>query len=232
MKKYIAIITISLMILSCNSKHGNMIVKGKINNFQKGKVYLEKMNDTLLVKVDSISLEGKNEFVLSDNVEEPQIYYISISQSEKYLQFFGEKGEISIISDLKTFGYNPIIKGSKNQELFDKFNVINKQFINENLNLIKEKFDVQTIKDSITRNKRLKEIERKINSNIRRKYLYTINFAAKNADFEIAPYLVMTQIPKANPKLLDTIEKSMTDKVKNSLYGKKFMEFMSKIDEK
>jgi len=228
MKKYIVLILLSIYILSCNSKHGNMIVKGKINNFQKGKVYLETMKDTLLVKVDSVTLDGKNEFVLSDNIERPQVYYISISKSEKYLQFFGEKGNISIVSNLETFGYKPLIEGSKNQEILDKYNVINKKFINENLNLIKEKFDIQTIKDLATKNNRLIEIERKIKSNTRRKYLYTINFAAKHADFEVAPFLVLTEIPKANPKLLDTIEKSMTDKVKNSIYGKKFIDFMNK----
>ena len=222
MKKYLTIVLLSILIFSCNSKHGNMVVKGKINNFQKGKVYLEKMQDTLLVKVDSITLDGDNQFTLSDNIDSPQIYYISISKSDKYLQFFGEKGEISVVSDLKTFGYKPIIKGSKNQELFDAYNVNNRKYNNLYLDLIKEKFDAVKGKDSLKLNKILKQIK----SVERRKYLYTINFAVKHADFEIAPYLVLTEIPKANPKFLDTIKKSMTTKVKSSLYGKKFLEFL------
>ena len=224
MKQLIIVFTIIVLFFSCNSKHENMIVKGKINNFQKGKVYLERMKDTLLIKVDSITLDGDNTFTLSDNIESPQIYYISISESDKYLQFFGEKGNINIVSNLKTFGYNPLIEGSKNQIILDKYNINNRKYRNLNLDLIKEKFEAIRDNDSIKLTKILKEIK-----NIeRRKYLYTINFAVKHADFEAAPYLVLTEIPKANPKLLDTIEKVMSDKVKNSLYGKKFVEFLSK----
>ena len=215
---------LSTLIFSCNSKHGNMIVKGKINNFQKGKVYLEKMQDTLLVKVDSVTLDGDNHFVLSDNIDSPQVYYISISDSDKYLQFFGEKGEISVVSNLKTFGYKPLIKGSKNQEIFDEYTINNKKFNNLYLDLIKEKFDTQRLKDTL----KLDEVLKKIKSVERRKYLYTINFAVNHADFEVAPYLVLTEIPKANPKLLDTIEKALSPRVKNSLYGKKFVEFLAK----
>ena len=227
MKKYFSLVIFSLFLFLCNFKHGNMIVKGKITNFQKGKVYLEKMQDTLLVKVDSVTLDGDNHFILSDAIESPQVYYISISDSNKYLQFFGEKGAISVVSNLKTFGYNPLIKGSKNQELFEKYNVNNKKFNNLYLDLIKGKFDAQKNKDTLALNKILK----KMKSVERRKYLYTINFAANHAGFEVAPYLVLTEIPKANPKLLDTIEKSMTTKVKNSLYGKKFVSFLKKVNE-
>ncbi len=226
MKKYLIVVLVSLFLFSCNSKHGNMIVKGKINNFQKGKVYLEKMQDTLLVKVDSVTLDGDNHFTLSDAIESPQVYYISISDSDKYLQFFGEKGTISVVSNLKTFGYNPLIKGSKNQELYEKYNVNNKKFNNLYLDLIKDKFDAQRDKDTL----KLNTVLKKMKSVERRKYLYTINFAANHADFEVAPYLVLTEIPKANPKLLDTIEKAMTSKVKNSLYGKKFVSFLKKAN--
>ena len=225
MKKYIIVVILFIIIFSCNSNKENMIVKGKINNFQKGKVYLEKMNDTLLVKVDSVTLDGDNEFVLSDNIESPEVYYISISESNKYLQFFGEKGEISIISNLNTFGYKSIIKGSKNQEIYDEYSKTNSKFRNINLDLIKDKFDAIRLNDTVKLTKTLN----KIKSNERRRYLYTINFAVKNANYEIAPYLVLSEIPNANPKLLDTIEKSMTSKVKGSIYGKKFIKFMKDL---
>jgi len=222
MKKYIAIIIFSVFVYSCNSNQENMVVKGKIHNFQKGKVYLEKMKDTVLVKVDSVTLDGMNTFELSDNLESPQIYYISISKSDKYLQFFAEEGEIQIISDLKTFGFKPIIKGSKNQVLLDEYAINKTKYNNLYLDLIKERFEALKNKD----NELVAEIESKMLNVERRKYLYTINFANNHADYEIAPYLVLTEAPNAKGKLLDTIEKAMTTKVKNSLYGKKFMAFL------
>ncbi len=222
MNKYIIIVVLTFFVFSCNSKHGNMKVHGKITNFQKGKVYLEKMKDTVLVKVDSVLLDGKNTFTLSDDVDSPQVYYISISKSNKYLQFFGEKGEISVISNLKTFGYNSIIKGSKNQKVYDEFKKMNKKFNNKRLDLIKERFDFIVKKDTVS----AKKIDAKLKNLERRKYLYTINFATKNAAYEVAPYLVLTEISNANPKLLDTIKKAMTPKVKKSLYGKKLIAFL------
>lgn len=224
MKKIITLLLIASFVYSCNSKSGNLIIKGKINNFQKGKVFLEKMHDTIIVKVDSVTLDGENSFVLSDNIDSPQIYYISISESDKYVPFFAEKGEITIISDMKTFGYKPLINGSKNQDLLDKYNDMNSKFTNLNLNLIKDRFDALKAKDSI----KIIEIEKKIKNNEKRKYLYTINFAVNHAEYEVAPYLVLTQIPKANPKLLDTIQKAMSEKVRESLYGKQFIEFLNK----
>jgi len=222
MNKYLIIIVVVFIVFSCNSKQGNMKIHGKITNFQKGKVYLEKMKDTVLVKVDSVLLDGKNTFTLSDNVDSPQIYYLSISDSDKYVPFFGEKGEISIVSNLETFGFKPVIKGSKNQKVYDDFKKMNAKFNNKRLDLIKERFDFIVKKDSVSAEK----VEAKLKSLERRKYLYTINFATKNANYEVSPYLVLSEIPNANPKLLDTIQKAMSPKVRESLYGKKLIAFL------
>lgn len=225
MKQVLSIlVVISILFTSCNSEKGNMIVEGKIKGFQKGMVYLAKVQDTTLVKVDSIKLEGNNTFTLSDNVESPQIYFLSISGTNKILQFFGEKGEISIISDLKTYGYSPIIKGSKNQEFLDDFRKTNRRFTNLRLDLIKEKFDVKRNKDTI----RGKEIEKEMINILRKKYLYTANFAVNHADYEVSPYLTLTEIYDANPKLIDTIVKSLSKEVRQSIYGKKLIEYYKK----
>lgn len=201
-----------------------MVVSGKILGFQKGKVFLEKIKDTLLVKVDSITLDGQNKFTLTDNIENPQVYYISISESDKYLKFFGEKGEISIIDDLKSFGFNPIISGSENQLVYDEYLKMKKKFNNSRLDLFKNKIQSKQFNDSIKQNK----IEQKLANLERRRYLYTINFVTKHANLEIAPYLVLTEIPNVNITLLDTVYKVMTPKIKQSIYGKKFVELLNK----
>ena len=56
---------------------------------------------------------------------------------------------------------------------------------------------------------------------MRRKYLYTTNFAVNHADYDVAPYVGVAEIYDINLKFLDTIEKSMTPKIAKSLYGKK-----------
>ena len=62
---------------------------------------------------------------------------------------------------------------------------------------------------------------------IKRKYLYTTNFAVNNGDYEVAPYVALAEIYDINLKFLDTIQKSMSPKVAKSLYGKKLNEYIA-----
>ncbi len=64
---------------------------------------------------------------------------------------------------------------------------------------------------------------------VRRRYLYSINFALSHLDSEVTPYITLTDLVNANIKYLDTINNSLTDKVKNSLYGKKLDQFIANI---
>jgi hypothetical protein len=60
----------------------------------------------------------------------------------------------------------------------------------------------------------------KLQENIlKRKYLYTANFAVTNGNLEVAPYVVLSEIYDVNLKFLDTIQKSMTPSVSKSVYG-------------
>ena len=69
----------------------------------------------------------------------------------------------------------------------------------------------------------LDSIEQASSNNQKRKYLFTANFALNHKDFEIAPYLALSEIKDINLKYLDTIQKSMSPKVSKSLYGKQLI---------
>jgi hypothetical protein len=62
---------------------------------------------------------------------------------------------------------------------------------------------------------------------LKRRYLYTANFALNNAKHEVGPYLALSEIYDANIKYLDTIRKSMSPKVAKSRYGKMLTEFVA-----
>ncbi len=222
---------LSTLIFACTTKkEGNMIVKGTIKGLKKGTLYLQKMKDTLLVTVDSTSLLGKNTFVLSDNVDSPVMYYLTFNGNtkDKQLLFFGEKGEITINDKLEEFGFNPDIKGSKNQEVMDNFNKVFKRFSNQRLELIKQDVEARQNKDEGL----VEKIDNDYKKMIRRKFLYATNYAIANGDSEAAPYIALTQLYNANIKLLDTINKSLSEKVKNSLYGKQLTKFIGDIKRK
>ena len=55
--------------------------------------------------------------------------------------------------------------------------------------------------------------------NLKRQYLYTINFAINNNKSEIAPYIALTDISDAKFKYLDTIYNSLSQNIKASKYG-------------
>jgi hypothetical protein len=228
MRKITTILALSIVLFACSSKkEGNMVVQGQIKGLKKGTLYLQKMKDTLLVSVDSVALLGKDTFKLTDNVDSPVLYYLTFdgNTTDKRILFFGEKGTITINDKVEGFGFAPEITGSKNQEILDKFNVISKKFQNQRLEFIKKDFDAKKAKDQDL----IKKLEVDYNRLLRRRVLYTTNFAITNANYEAAPYIALTEMYNASIKMLDTVNFSLTPKVKRSLYGKRFQEYLDAV---
>lgn len=228
MKKINLILVVAIVLMSCSSKkEGNMIVEGKIKGLKKGTLYLEKIVDTLLVAVDSVQLYDNNMYRLSDNVESPEVYYLTFkgNTSNKKILFFGEKGQITINDDLETFGVKPAISGSNTQKILDEYMKISTKFNNQNLDFLKENFEAQRDGDTT----KVAELNKKMDNLLKRRYLYSTNFALNNTNTSVAPYIALTELVHANVKLLDTINNSLTTEVKNSKYGKKLTKFISDI---
>jgi hypothetical protein len=231
MKKIIALLALSIILFACSSKkEGNMIVQGQIKGLKKGTLYLQKIVDTVIVSVDSIALNGSDLFTLTDNVESPVLYYLTFdgNTTDKRILFFGEQGIITINDNVENFGFAPKISGSKNQEVLDRFNVVSKRFQNERLEFIKKDFYAKKANDQ----ELMKKLEEDYNRLVRRRVLYTTNFALTNADFEAAPYIALTEMYDASLKMLDTVNASLTPKVKSSTYGKRYQEYLDAIKEK
>ena len=228
MKKIIVVLVVSILMIACSSKKdGNMIVEGTIKGLKKGTLYLQKMNDTAIFSIDSVNVLGDGNFRLTDNVESPVMYYLTYNgnASDKRILFFGGKGIITINDNMSTFGFSPEITGSPNQLVLDKFLKINNQFKNQRLEFIKKEFDARQSKNTDL----IENLEKDYNKMIRRKYLYTTNFALSNSDSEAAAYIALTELYDANIKLLDTINKKLSIDVKNSIYGKRLDKYISKI---
>ena len=231
MKKITALLALSILLFACSSKkEGNMIVQGQIKGLKKGTLYLQKMVDTLLVSVDSIHLKGTDMFTLTDNVDSPVLYYLTFdgNTTDKRILFFGEEGVITINDDIEKFGYAPKISGSKNQEVLDNYNVISKRFQNERLDFIKKDFEAKRANNKDL----IEQLEADYKKLVKRRVLYTTNFALTNADFEAAPYIALTEMYDASLKMLDTVNSRLTPKIKNSVYGKQYQEYLDAIKKK
>lgn len=227
MKKIIAILAISVIAFSCSKEKGNMVVKGQIKGLKKGKLFLQKLKDTAIVSVDSIELFGDDKFILSDQITSPEVYYLTFegNTQEKKLLFFGEKGEITINDNIEQFGFKPVIKGSKNQEILDKFNEVNQKFKLQRLDFIAKDIEARAKKD----NEEVKRLETAYKKMVRRRFLYTTNFAVTHNHSEVAPYIALSELFDAHISLLDTVNESLTDKVKKSTYGKQLDKFVTNV---
>jgi len=216
--------------MACSPDNKNtMLVQGEITNLKKGVLYLQKMKDTVITSVDSISLDGTSTFTLTDEVESPEIYFLTLNDSpSKRIPFFGEKGIITINTNLDKFLIKAMITGLSNQQLLDEYNQMKSKFSNKRLDLIKGDFDAKKSGDSI----KIDSINSEIKNLIKRKYYYTTNFAVNNSNSEIAPYLALTELYDANISLLDTINNSLSPRIKESKYGKKLDEFITDIKSK
>ena len=225
MRSTILIVFALLVFLSCKEEvkqTKNVMLTGNIKGFTKGKLYIQRIKDTILVPIDSITIDGNSSFTTQFDIAEPEMLYLFIdlgvtNSVDNNIPFFAEKGKMHIETSLDYFTADVKITGSKNQTLYDEYKKVMSRFIDTDLELIKSRVEALKNKNTVALDKVQKEQE----SNLKRKYLYTTNFAVNNGKYEVAPYVTLAEIYDINLKYLDTIQKSMSPEVAKSFYGKK-----------
>ncbi|HBS53274.1 MAG TPA: hypothetical protein DD806_04655 [Flavobacterium sp.] len=232
MKKIsIAFIAITLLFACSEKKSENSLhLTGNIKGLKKGTLYVQRVANNKLVALDTIAIDGNSNFETNINLQSPEMLYLFLDRGvsnslDNNLLFFAEPGDISIETNLENYIADAKVMGSKNQDLYYEYKKVDKRFQDESLTLIEKKFNAMKIKNE----SELTSIVAKQETNIKRKYLYATNFAINNKDYEVAPYIALSEIYDINLKYLDTIHKSMSPKVAQSLYGKKLTEYIASI---
>jgi hypothetical protein len=233
MKKIsIALVTLALLF-ACSEKklENNLYLTGNVKGLKKGTLYVQRVdNNNTLIALDTIIIDGNSSFETTIELKSPEMLYLFLDRGvtnslDNNILFFAEPGNVNIETNLENYIADAKITGSKNQDLYYEFKKVDRRFQEENLTLIEKKFKAEKSNNT-------KETERIIalqESNIIRKYLHAANFAINHKDHEVAPYIALSEIYDINLKYLDTIEKSMTNKVAQSLYGKKLTEYVNSI---
>lgn len=232
MKKPIIAFFTLLLLSSCHKdvSKTNLHITGNIKGLKKGTLYIQRVVDTSLVAIDTINIDGKSTFETNIDLKSPEMLYLFLDRGvsnskDNNLLFFAEAGNINIDTNLDSYIESAKVTGSKNQDLFQEYKKIDTRFRDENLDLIEQKFNAIKSKNT----KALDSLNAKQDSNTRRKYLFATNFAINNRDHEVAPYIALSEIYDINIKYLDTIQKSMSPKVAQSLYGKKLTQYIAKL---
>ena len=218
---------VSLFLLASCSKDGDFTLTGKVNGLKKGKIYLQRIEDTSLVTIDSVIVDGDPTFEFITDLKEPQIVYLALEKVDAYeyddrIMIFAEPGQMTVNTSLKNFESQAAITGSQNLLKLDAYTKIIGRFNAQNLDLIKKSFEVRKEgwEDSIV------FYDNKLQNLTKRKYLYTVNFALNNKEYEVAPYLAVSEIFDANVKYLDTIYSSLKPKIRRSKYGKALKDYI------
>ncbi|OXA80825.1 protein of unknown function [Flavobacterium aquidurense] len=232
MKKSIIAFVALALLASCDKKESadNLHITGNIKGLKNGTLYIQRIVDTSLVAIDSVKIDGNSTFERDIKLESPEMLYLFLDRGvtnsmDNNILFFAEPGNINIETNLDNFIYGAKITGSKNQELYEEYKKINSRFNDENLAMVEPRFKAIKRQDQ----KAIDSLDAKQQSNIKRKYLYATNFAMNHKDYEIAPYIALAEIYDINVKFLDTIQKSMTPKVAQSLYGKKLTKYVAEV---
>ena len=116
------------------------------------------------------------------------------------------------------------LKGKRNIELMKEFNVYEERFMSERDKLE----DKRKILIELNEFERVDSIQKLLDRLLLKSYLFTANFAINNSEQDIAPYLAIKKIPDARIEILEKIEKKLSDKVKETRYGKLFQKLLKK----
>ena len=96
MKQFLYSLSILCLVVSCSSETENtMTVNGTIKGLKKGTLYLQHVEDTTLVTVDSLEIEGTGSFTFKTELESPEIFYLYLDKKDNNdindrLLFFAE----------------------------------------------------------------------------------------------------------------------------------------------
>jgi hypothetical protein len=203
------------------------VLKGEIKGVKMGKLFLLQWQDSTLVKLDSVVFDGNGQFYFPIEFTEPDAVYLGFDRGttqslDNNMMVFVEPGETYFESNFDQFYAKAIISGSKNHKVWEDYKKITARYTDKNLDLINARFKAIRGKNEVE----IDSIENLQSKMIKRKYLQTLNFVLMHKDFEIAPFILLSEIPDTNIKFLDSINNSLSLKVKDSKYGRMLSEYI------
>ncbi|AUC78194.1 hypothetical protein CW736_01675 [Nonlabens sp. MB-3u-79] len=229
MKKVLFLLIGLTFMSSCsNSNSNNFSVSGTVDGIKVGKIYLQRLQDSILIDVDSALFNGNSNYTLMTDLDQTEIMYLHLdvkdgTEFNDKLLFFAEDTTMTINSSWDKFVKNAVISGSKNQDVYtiykqnsDRLNKVYTDLVKRSLSLTDETRTL-AISDSINT---------AYDKYLRKKVLYAINYAQLHKEKEVAPYILVSEAGEANPILLDSVYQKMPKKIQTTVYGKQLSELI------
>ncbi len=235
MKTIAAWALLLICLSSCTQNTENrtgLIVQGTIDGLKVGNVLLQKVQDSALVTLDSVALDGESDFSLQAQLEEPQMLYLHLdikdgAMYDDRIAFFAEDTVMTINSTLESFEEDAVIEGSKNQEVLSVFTENTDKLDKTYTELMKRSMELSKQENPSTSDIEL--LNNDYEKYLRKRILYAISYASLHADKEVSPYILLKEGFDANPILLDSVYNMMPKKIQTSLYGKDLAELIAEL---
>lgn len=231
MKKVLSLLFAIIIMASCKHTNSNKFsISGSIDGIKDGTLFLKRLQDSVLIDVDSALFNGNSDYTLTTDINQTEIMYLHLdvkdgSEFNDRLLFFAEDTTMTFNSSLNKFEEDAVITGSKNQAIYaiykansDKLNKVYTDIVKRSMSLTEETRTVVII-DSINT---------AYDKYLRKKVLYAINYAQLYKDKEVAPYILITDAIDANSILLDSVFKKMPKKIQTTVYGKQLSVLIKK----
>ena len=102
MNKIILALLILFSVTACKKEEAstkNFVLTGNIEGLKEGKIYIQRIKDTVLVPIDSIIISGNSNFKSEFNLDSPEMLYLFLDRGvsnsfDNNIAFFAEPGKL------------------------------------------------------------------------------------------------------------------------------------------
>lgn len=216
MNRFYLLVLLSLLLFSCSpqeEKKDGYIISGIIKGVDEGNAYLQETSPDGLITIDSAAISN-GEYVFSGNTNLPEVYYIKINNSNKYITFFLENSKITIDSHVDSL-FNSKIEGSICQLELDEFYDKLFPYKQKLKNLYKSYYKAERANDGL----RMKEIDEEYERVHDQQIDYIKSFAHSNPGSVVASYVAARYLAnELNYPALDSLYNSLKKDLENTKY--------------
>ena len=120
--------SVSLLLAACNGKNksGNFELKGNFKNSKGETIYLEKLNSTKPVVVDSAVVDANGDFEFGEYTPKIGFYRIKVNDQNFAMLVLDSADKVRVTGDIKDLGNTYKTEGSVETALFLEYNEIAK----------------------------------------------------------------------------------------------------------
>lgn len=222
--KHLVASALSVMLLVGCAGEGSeeLTVTGQVKGLKKGMLYLQHIQDSTLVTLDSTAVGEEGKFELKADVEGADLYYVYLNKADNNeindrIVFFTAPGQIQIETRWNAFDADVEIFGSELQNKYKEYRQNQSRFHVQELEVARAMTALNLPEEQV----KMDSLEKVMNRVTLRSYLYAINVALNNRDSELGPFIAYSEVADANPKYLDSVYSSLTPEIAASKYGKK-----------